>query len=275
MNAPPPAPAPQPAPRIGEWLSESFNLYQQEWKTWTGQGLVFVVLGYLPAMLAVAYMYSVILSLRLAETPHPPLTPEETRALLTATGVLFGGTVLSTFSWTYFWVGMSRTAAKQLRGEPIRVGDIFGGGDAYLPALLAAFGMWLAYLVGALFCLFPGLIVWALLAFAHPLVVEGRMGPLQALRTSWATTRPHLVLYVIWFWLVFIIGNLGSNLLWLGMAFTWPIYVLGTMVAYRDVYGLPGALPPRSGPTAPPGAAPPRSGATFLSPPDNGPQPGN
>ncbi|HTE20893.1 MAG TPA: hypothetical protein VK689_21215 [Armatimonadota bacterium] len=249
------APQTTPAPRIGEWLSEAFSLFGQQWQVWVGQGLVCLFIGYAPSILGmIAYMAIVFGSGFATSSSDPSKSPAAFTTMLAAMGAMYGGLFLSIFTYVYTWSGMTRTAAKQLRGEPIRTRDIFSAGDVYLPALGVTLVVGVLYVFGAILCLVPGLLVMGLFTFSHSLVVEKRMGVSEALRTSWETTKPHMWMYLLWHLLVMIISSVGTYACYVGVAVTLPIAVLALVIAYRDVIGIPGALPPlnaRQSPAAP------------------------
>lgn len=264
------APTPTNAPRIGEWLSEMFNLYQREWKTWAGQGALFLLVGNGPALAGLAWYYVALFSalpaLQNAGTTPPgsPPPPGVVAALIAALGGLLGGSFLSVFLAIFFMAGMTRSAARQLRGEPISVADVFSGGDVYFPALGGYLLVTVACLAAMPFCYLPALLLAALWMYVHPLIVERRLGVFEAMRTSWNAALPHMWLHVLWLFLLGILASLGVYLCGIGMAFTWPFYSLGLMIAYRDTIGLPGALPSlRTNAGAPPAAG----AATYLGDP--------
>ncbi|HEU4753150.1 MAG TPA: hypothetical protein VFU47_08575, partial [Armatimonadota bacterium] len=180
-------------------------------------------------------------------------------------GGLFLGGLLSTFLSLYFMCGMERTAAKQLRGEPIAVGDLFTAGDVYLPALGATIITGFLVTVGAIFCYVPGLLLAGMFSLVIPIIVEERVGVMEAIGKSWEATKPHMWMYLVWYLLISLILSLGASVCYIGMVATIPIYSIAMMVAYRDVFGIPGAVAPAAavpivptasyGPAGPPVAA--------------------
>ncbi len=266
---------PSAAPRIGDWLSESFNLFGKEWQTWVGQGLIFVVLVYGPMLLGYFSFYGVMIAAGIS-TPsgssgssQPPswmMGSMVTTLVLMLLGV-FGGTILA----LWLSAGMKRTAAKQLRGEPIRVGDIWSGGDVVIPMIGLGIMMSLASFAGMfLFCI-GAYLAMALLFFSSALVVEERMGVMDAMRRSWAVVRPHMWMYLLWVFVIGMIGGVGAQFCLIGAAVTLPIYFIATMVSYRDAIGLPGALPPMLNKPQP---AAPVQGASYTYGPAGAPMAG-
>jgi uncharacterized membrane protein len=245
------SPATPPPPRIGDWLSESFRLFGQEWQVWLGQGLVYTLLALLPitaggVFLVLPLFAAMSEATRRATEP----SPEVILGALAGGGVAFGLSLLvSGLVSAWLMAGMERSAAKQLRGEPIRVADVFSGGDVMLPMLGATLLVGLLTSIASLAFYLPALILGGMFTFVTPLVAEGRRGVLDAIGTSWRVTKPYIWLYLLWFILIALIGSIGGYACLIGFAITWPIFILCLMVAYRDVIGIPGALPaaPRAG----------------------------
>ncbi len=246
----PPVP---PGPRIGEWLSESFTLFGREWQTWLGQGAILLFLGMGPLLVGLAAYYGAIAALIVSGSRTGPSSTPSLGALFAGIGALGVGGLISTFLMVFLMCGMKRTAARQLRGEPIAVRDIFSGGDVFLPVLGASLLIGLAASAGIVFCILPGFLIAGMLSLSLPILVEERLGVLDALRKSWEVTRPNLWMFTLWYFLISLIGGLGTYACYIGLIATLPIYSIGLMVAYRDTVGLPGALPPAAAvPVVPP-----------------------
>lgn len=254
MELPAPNSSPTPTPRLSEWCSEGFTLFGREWKTWTLQGLIHLVLSLAPAAPGLVLVYSALEHL-FAQIPSPggpsgefPAIPTD---LFVGLGALIVGGSISSILGVYLLAGMTRTAMKQLRGEPIRVGDLFTSADVLLPDLGAY--IFLSLVLGLAFsvCVLPGLWLLGLWLFVHPLLVERRLSLPEAFRQSGAATRPHLALYILWAVLIGVVFYAGS-VLFIGVVATLPLAVLMWMISYRDTFGLPGALPAPGAPPASP-----------------------
>jgi hypothetical protein len=236
---------PNSPPRIGEWFSESTTLFSREWKTWTLQGLVYLVLSVLPILPGLAMYYVSLFAMMAkmsAATGTPGAPPPFPTEMFAGLGFLTAGGCLSAVVGMYLLAGMTRTAAKQLRGEPIDVKDIFTGADVLVPDLgayfLGSLGLYLAFGL----CIVPGFLLMGLWLYVHPLIVERRLSISEAFRQSGAVTRPHLGMYILWS-VVMVLMLYAGSIVGIGMIVTLPITILMWMVSYRDAVGLPGALP--------------------------------
>lgn len=119
-------------------------------------------------------------------------------------------------------------------------------------------------MVGALFCYLPGIIAAGLLMFVYPIIVDQRVGAIEAMRLSWNALKPDLWTATGYYFVLALLASLGSYLCGIGMFATFPLLFLGTTLVYRDFFGHTGmanvAEPgpsiqmPAPPPTSPPGA---------------------
>jgi uncharacterized membrane protein len=148
------------------------------------------------------------------------------------------GFLLTLALLAHLLVGMTRTAAKQLRGEPISVGDLFkaGGAGTVLRALGGSLVIGVAVLAGLSLFVIPGLLLAGLFLFVHPLIVDRRLGIFAALQESVRLSRPHLLGYALWVLLAYVVQAVGGMVVF-GVIVTTPLMLLMVMVAYRDALG--------------------------------------
>ncbi|MGV3719572.1 MAG: hypothetical protein ACO1SX_01580 [Actinomycetota bacterium] len=241
MYASPSQQTPDATPRIGEWFSESFSLFGREWVTWVLQGLVYMVLASIPIIPGMVMYYGAIF--RMMATSQPGSPPPDPSTMIGAIIPLYGGGCLSAFIGLYLLIGMSRTAMKQVRGEPISVGDIFSGADVYLPVLGAYILAVLAIYAGLFVCVLPGLLLTGLWIFVHPLIVERKMGVFDAFRTSFNVTRPHMWSYLGWALLIMLVYMVGGST-GCGALVSLPLAIIMMMVSYRDAFERPAGFTP-------------------------------
>lgn len=254
MNPSDPAYAPAPAPRIGEWLSEAWDLFKQQWQVYVVQSLISLVIS----SIIISIMYVVFFGAMMASVMASERNSGAAMGgMLLVYAMAFAMGAVIQVLMMVLYAGMERTAAKQLRGEPIAVGDMFSAFDVAGNLILAGILMSIASMIGALACYIGAFVVMGALVFVLPLVVQGRLSAVEAMQRSWETTRPHLLMYILWAFLVSLIASLGVYVCGVGLLVTMPIAMIAQMVAYRDVVGLPGALPGRAAAAGVPQYAPP------------------
>jgi hypothetical protein len=223
-------------PRIRfEAIGEAWGLFAANMGTWIAATLIFfliesVILGGL-AFFLMADIFRQMMS----GNPQPPVLG------LLGVGV---GLILTQ---ALFMGGFLRMGIRQARGEPIGVGDLFSATDVY-GKLLGYFV--LAGLPGMLVNCIPGLallavpvswVVTGALLFAAPLIVDRRLGTIEAITTSWEVVRPQLLMAILFAIVTQLIMGVGALACGVGLLFTIPWSILATVVLYRDFFIAQGA----------------------------------
>ena len=270
-------PVPQVQVRMGDWISEGWRMFTEQWKAWAliAIPLVVTVLG--PAMGFYAYIYGVWMPQVMEEARRGRSAPS--MDIWPAYFAFIGVSLLLLPVTVYLIGGMYRCAFKQLRGGRLEFKDLFSAGDCYFRLLGAMVLVWLAVFIGALFCIIPGFIAFGLLIFTFPLIVERNMGVIDAMKASIQVTKPHLLQFVLFAFVVQIIASLGSYACVVGLLATYPLMFTIHAVAFRDCFGVQGArrftpqlpppsiyAPPPMGQAYPPMAQPPPPVRAYVCP---------
>jgi len=242
---------PLPRVRFGDWIGEGWNMFAEQWKVWVVNTLILLLVTLVPVIGIYIFTFVALAS---AGAGSAGLG-------LFMVAVIFAVVVLLVLLSIYLVAGMYNTAFKQLRGEAISTSDVFAGGDSFPRVLGAAFVVGILVTIGALLCIIPAFIVAGALYFTLPLVVERRLSVGEAIQASRDATRGDLFKFVLFAFVVSLIAQSGSYLCYVGMLVTWPLQYTIAAIAYRDVFGVPGARSFASK-VAPPHAygAPPPSG---------------
>lgn len=259
----------------GAWIGEGWQMFTSQWLAWVAIMLVFLLLIIVP----IAPIYAFMIAAQLASAGDPEAQTETPALLFMLLPVLYLAIILGS---SYLMTGAYRAAFKQMRGGKISVSDLFSGGDAFLRAAGGVVLVGLLASVGALFCILPAFAVVGLLYFTLPLIVERKLGVFDAMRTSFEKTKGRWFMFALFAIVVSLLAQLGSVACGIGVLATFPLYFTINAVAYRDLFGMPGAqhfleqqVPPSAGyaqPWSSPGEAPkpalqcPRCGATGLAP---------
>lgn len=228
--------------RWGSWFSEGWQMFAERWGVWVVDMLILIA-----AFAVVVVPLYVALIVSAVNTQGQPSSEPPTGIILLFYMVFYPYALLVS---SFFAAGCYNTAMKQLRGEPISVGDLFGGGHHFLRmiGLTVMFGIVTG--IGFVLCLFPGFLVMGMWFFAFPLVVGHNLGPIEAVSASFAVTRTNLLRFAAFASVVYLLAGAGAYACGIGAVVTYPLLFTITTVAYRDCFGVEGAR--RFGPAPPP-----------------------
>jgi hypothetical protein len=219
-------------------ISEAWGLLQAEWLTWTLTMLV-VLIGNSVVSKFVDSFFHLGHGGGLGGFRWP--MPREERAILIILAALING---------FFVGGMFRMACRQIRGERIRVGDLFSVVDVLNELAFGSILIASAVALASLFCFLPGLILQGLFMFTLPLIVDGRLTATAAIRQSWNALKGEWLSAALFHLVTSFVSGMGVIFCCVGILFTGPIYVLSISVLYRDFFLTKGA--PFRGKPAPP-----------------------
>ena len=250
-----------PQVRIGDWISEGWKMFTEQWKTWVTITLPVFAAMVGPALFFVGYIYVIWMPQVMEQARRGRSAPPT--ELWPAYFAFIGVTFLLMPLTAFLMGGMYRCAFKQLRGGKLEFKDLFSAGDCYFRLLGAMVLTGLVVGVGFMLCVVPGFIALGLLVFTYPLIVERNMGVIEAMKTSIAMTKPSMGQFVLFAFIVNLIASAGSSACYVGFLVTYPLMFTTYAVAFRDCFGVEGArrftpqLPPPSIYAPPPMAPPP------------------
>lgn len=264
-----------PMVRFGDWIGEGWRMFTEQWKSWVVLSLGMFGVVAVPTMIFMVVIYGMILSEAVIQnsrtSSYPPPAPNILPIYLAF--FLF---MLLIFPLAIFLAGgMYRAAFKQLRGGRVEFKDLFSAKDCYLRLLGAAVLMYFVIMVGSMLCIVPGLLATGLLFFTFPLILERNMGVIDAMKTSIEVTKPNLLMFTLFAFVVQLIGSAGTYACYIGLLATYPLIFTIHAVAFRDCFGVPGArsfaqqLPPASIYAPPPpqmAQAPPPPAPSLVCP---------
>lgn len=236
-------------------IGEAWSLVQEQMGTW---------------VLSILVLYAVIIALSggLGFVQAMLFHPTGGRQNTSAGAILFQiATSLLSNAVTYFLMGgVYRMALKQIRREPISVGDVFSAGDVWLPLFLNGLLYGLAVTVGLVFCIVPGFLAAGLLMLAPLLIVDGKeRGPVSALNASYNALRSDLWNAALFTFVLGLLAGIGLLACGVGALFTYPLYFLGMALVYRDFFL--GGVPPQAGYPGMPGGTGPANPWAMQAPP--------
>jgi uncharacterized membrane protein len=196
---------------IGGVLSASFEMFKQNW-------VVLVFAPLVGMLIAVVPSYAIIfLGAILGQAANSSVL-----------GLLMSllGMVVMLALFPFFMVGILRIFVKSARGETPQFGEIFGGASRFLPLLGATLLLGIMVELGFALLIVPGVFLACGLWMTPFLVVDQNMGPIDAMKASWAATdgqKMQMFLFGLVAFLIVLAGELACG--------------VGLFVAYPLVYG--------------------------------------
>ncbi|HEX4947012.1 MAG TPA: hypothetical protein VFZ34_10120, partial [Blastocatellia bacterium] len=199
--------------------------------------------------------------------------PKDIIAAIQSSGIsiiaTFLSAVITALVQAFLYTGMYNAAIKQLRGGQISVGDFFGGMQHFVPILGVTALVGVAQFLGSLLCcvgIFVMLAAMGFLLFTSPLIVDRRMGTMQAIQASFDLTKQNWLMFILFGVVIHLLSGIGFIFCCVGWLVTGPLLFTTVACAYRDCFGTPGSYdaytpppPPSYGGYEPPPPPPPSS----------------
>ena len=255
----------RPSPKVRfEAIGEAWQMFTQQMGTWISALLI--LFGIIFAVYMVFGFGVFGLLIAAGGSRHAGEAGAALGMLFLAELVM--GLVMLTIA-AYMTGGLIRMALKQVRGAPISISDLFSGGDVFLPVLGATLLCALAAGAASLLFVIPGWIVAGLLFLTIPLIVDQKMGVIEAMTTSWNALKSDWLMATLFALVMPLIAGLGALACGVGALFTYPLLYLGMAVLYRDFFmNAPTSQFNPSMPYPPPtgGNYPPPTGTNYPPP---------
>lgn len=230
-----------PAVKLGDWISEGWKMFTEQWKPWVllALGFLAVLLG--PTLIFMIVFYAVLIASMISQagSQNPDAFP--LFLVLVMYAGLFGMMLLLMPAIAYLMGGMYRAAFKQLQGGTLEFRDLFSAKDCFPRVLGAMLLISILTFIGLLLCVIPALIVQTMFVFTIPLIVHRNMSIGEAMRISMEVTKSNLFMFFVFFFVVQLIVSAGSYVCYVGMLATYPLMFTIHAVAYRDLFGVEGA----------------------------------
>jgi hypothetical protein len=250
----------QPQPwEIGEVLSAAFEAFKANWVVLVFTHLLSMVLGFIPSMVPVIFVAAGVVDMGSGEY----------------WGIYSGSMIGLLIMDAFLYVGLYRISISAARGERPDFSMLFGGGDRFLSML----GTWLLLIpivgFGYVFFVVPGVILGLGLFMSILFVVDQNMGPIDAMKASWAATQGHKM-HLFLFGLVAVAMAIGGYIACLvGIFAVLPIISVASALIYLRISGRGGPPPAFAMAGAYGGQYPPPGGyggppAGYGGPPQGG-----
>lgn len=248
--------------KLGDWISEGFRMFAEQWQAWVLQTLVVVVILFV--LMAIEFLGFIAVATVLGTTlgdASPVLILMMLPVFLSVSMIVGSGLIC----------GMYKTAFKQLQGGKIELGDLFTGMDRFVPVMLAQLCIGVLTMVGFVLCIIPAFIVAGLLYFTMPLIIHKKLNVFEAMGMSIEVTKQNLLMFILYAFLVQLISQVGSYACYIGLLATFPLQFTMGVMAFRDCFGVEGArsFQPPAQTNAASYSAPPPGWPPSAVPPQN------
>lgn len=212
-----------------EAISESWGLFRQEMGSW-----IAVIIASLACQWGVSIIGNGAQFATSAAVEAGGVDRDAGGLIILA--LTIGFFILGLLVQSYFAGGLFRVACNQVRGGGVRVGDLFTVGDVFGRLVGGTILVGLCSGLGALFCILPGLMIAGRLMLTIPLIVDGRMGAIEAMGQSWNALKGQTWMATGFYLVTSILSGLGVLACCIGVIFTMPLYYLSIATVYRDYF---------------------------------------
>lgn len=162
---------------------------------------------------------------------------EDPTGVMVGLAMLLGFMAMSFCVGAFLQIGLCQLFLKAARGEDPQVGDIFSGGKFFLRYAISLVLFSIAFGIGMVLCIIPGILVSCLFyPFAYVIVAENSKG-IDCLSRSQEITKGNLLQIFVLMLAGAGINLLGILALCVGAIFTVPLTLLFTAVAYLKMTG--------------------------------------
>jgi hypothetical protein len=239
------------APVNWQWITSAWRVFSGSIVTWVMMQLV-VVVFFLLAVSPIVFLLGG-LGILASREDWPGLTGLSLLAIISIPVIL----VLFLVGAAFLIAGLSKSAIRRARGEEIVLTDLFSAGDSFLGVLgylivivvalitveviLGTVGDEgsLLYKVASLIRSIADMVILGLTIFAIPIIVDRRVGVIEAIRESVQLTQSHWPLYALLIFISEFLSGLGFIFCLIGIVFTAHFNWTIPAVAYCEVFGLP------------------------------------
>jgi uncharacterized membrane protein len=147
-----------------------------------------------------------------------------------------GSSLFSLVAGAFFQVGQTRLWLEAARGRA-SLASLVSGGDRLLSMIAFNVMVGVAVTLGSLLCIVPGVILGVGLSMGSFFVVDAEMGPIEAMRASWAVTKGQKWSVLGFLLLAGLIGMCGFLFFCVGALATVPFAYLAQTLLYLRLSG--------------------------------------
>jgi hypothetical protein len=133
--------------------------------------------------------------------------------------------------------GFHVVCAKKLLHGKFEFADLFKGFNFFVASLVACLIISLFTFVGSIFCIIPGLVVYAMYMFTYLFIIDKKMDFWPAMQASHAVVKSDYFGFTIFFLAAWLLNVVGVLCCIVGVLATMPIFFAAVTVAYKEIVG--------------------------------------
>lgn len=132
-------------------------------------------------------------------------------------------------------IGYTKIFLRIYDGEKPKFSEIFREYNLFLKYVGTLILNLVAVFVGLVLLFFPGFFLAVRLSFSLFIAVDTKVGPLTALKESFAITKGNFW-KLLGFWIIILLINMiGFMIVWVGLLATMPITMFASIYVYREL----------------------------------------
>ena len=212
--------------RIGTVLSESWEIFQKHMGPLIGAFLI-------PA--GVSFIFNLVGEIASMVLQGSGLQSDMPELAYVGIGVAFLMQILASLINVFFVLGTQQIYLKAARDEDPTIGDLFSQGSVYPSGIASLFCFSMAVGFGSLLCLVPGIILFVGLQFHHLVIVDKRLGFIDALGESWRLADGEKMDLFVWAVVCFGLTTAGLLACCVGLFVAIPVVGVGTTLIYLNL----------------------------------------
>jgi uncharacterized membrane protein len=140
---------------------------------------------------------------------------------------------------SFFVAGVYGFSLKVARGQAYAFNDLLSGMPVFVPLVIANILTDIAVVIGLVFLVVPGVIIALGLSMTMPLIVDKRLGPIDALSASWTLTTGNKGMLFIFALLSIALVVAGMCACVVGVLLVIPILCIAHAYVYLRLSGQP------------------------------------
>lgn len=213
-------------------IGEAWNILSPNIGVWVAAVLVTNIISWIPASIGYVFLFLGMFR-QIQANPGSTAPPSIVLGPLLVFYLFLFISVLLTGCLS---AGLVRMGLDNVRTGRVEFGRLFSTTDVLPQIIGATLLIMIGYLLGAMCCVIPGLLFVGVTMFTFPLIVEKKMGALQAISASIEILKSQMWMALAYTLVLMLITNLGSLVCCVGYFVAFPLVILSLVITYRDFY---------------------------------------